>query len=140
MSIAARLEAWEPRPLRHPLARAGALVWASPVSTVGVVLGLVSAAPARIRSGVLLFAPLRGVPRRVMQRRGFAAATFGHVVLSIPANPSPQLLAHELVHTRQAERLGILMAPVYLALLAIYGYRRHPLELAAYRIAARPTP
>src|SRR5687768_10617343 len=96
-NLAARLEAWEPQPLRHPVVRAGAVVWASPISAVGLLVGLVSAAPARVREGVLLFAPLRGVPARVLRRRGFTAAAFGHVVLSLPAVPPASLLAHELV-------------------------------------------
>jgi hypothetical protein len=51
--------------------------------------------------------------------------------------PSAALLAHELVHTRQAERLGPFMAPVYLGLLARYGYLRHPMERAARRAGRR---
>lgn len=139
MTLSQRLEAWEPAPLSHPLAKVAARVWASPLSAVGVLVGLAGGASPRIRHGVLLFAPLRGVPRAVMRRRGFAAAALGHVVLSIPAQPPVRLLAHELVHTRQAERLGPLLAPLYLGLLARHGYRRHPLELAAYRIAAAAT-
>lgn len=137
MTLAERLEAWEPGVLRHPLARAGAVIWASPISAAGLVIGLASGVAPRLRCGVVLFAPIRGLPGKVLRRRGYAASAFGHVVLSVPAEPSPQLLAHELVHTRQAERLGLLMAPVYLALLAVYGYRRHPFERAAYRVAAR---
>jgi hypothetical protein len=136
MTLAQRLEAWEPAPLRHPLARIAARIWASPLSAAGLLVGAVSGAPVRIRDGVLLFAPVRGIPGAVMRRRGFSAAALGHVVLSVEAPPSARLLAHELVHTRQAERLGPFMAPVYLGMLARYGYRGHPLERAAYRIAA----
>jgi hypothetical protein len=114
-----------------------AYLWASPITAAGLLVGAVSGARPRRRAGVLLFAPVRGVPRAVMQARGFSAAALGHVVLSIPAEPSVRLLAHELVHTRQAERLGVLLAPVYLGLLIRFGYGRHPLEVAAYRIAAR---
>ena len=139
MTLAERLEAWEPAPLRHPLARAAAIIWAAPISAAGLVVGAVSGAPARVRDGVLLFAPIRGLPGKVLRSRGYAASALGHVVLSVPADPPPQLLAHELVHTRQAERLGVFMAPVYLLLLLRYGYRGHPLERAAYRIASRTT-
>lgn len=140
MTLAQRLEAWEPAPLRHPLARVAAVIWASPISAAGLLVGLASGAPVRRRQGVLLFAPIRGLPGRMLRARGYAASALGHVVLSVPADPPPRLLAHELVHTRQAERLGLFMAPVYLVLLAVYGYRGHPLERAAYRIAARTAP
>src|SRR3712207_627681 len=102
MTRAQRLEAWEPPPLRHPLARTAAVVWASPISLAGLLVGSVSGVRPRLRAGVILFAPLRGVPASVMRRRGFAASAFGHVVLSVPADPPPSLLTHELVHTRQA--------------------------------------
>jgi hypothetical protein len=135
-TLAQRLEAWEPAPLGHPLARVVARLWAAPLSAAGLAVGLVGGAPVKVHAGVLLFAPVRGVVGAVMRRRGFSGAALGHVVLCVDAEPSPQLLRHELVHTRQTERLGLLMAPLYLGMLARYGYRRHPLELAAYRIAA----
>ncbi|MDP8931826.1 MAG: hypothetical protein M3O70_25470, partial [Actinomycetota bacterium] len=70
----------------------------------------------------------------VLRSRGFDAGAFGHVIVAA-GDPHDHLLAHELVHVRQAERLGPLMAPVYLGLLAVYGYARHPLERAARRAA-----
>jgi hypothetical protein len=84
---------------------------------------------------VLLFAPARGVTGAILRLRGFAAITLGHVVVA-RVDPGRRLFAHELVHTRQAERLGPLFPPVYLALHAAYGYTRHPLERAA-RLGAR---
>lgn len=45
---------------------------------------------------------------------------------------------HERHHTRQWRAWLLLMPPVYLALLAIYGYNRHPQENAARRAAGQP--
>jgi hypothetical protein len=42
-------------------------------------------------------------------------------------------LAHELEHDCQWSELGPLFPVVYLVLLAIYGYERHPLEVMARR-------
>jgi hypothetical protein len=91
-------------------------------------------APRRV-VGVLLFSPARGPAAQFLRVRGFSAMTIGHVVVA-RIEPSEALLAHELVHVRQAERLGPLMAPLYLALMAVYGYARHPMERAA-RLAQR---
>jgi hypothetical protein len=52
-------------------------------------------------------------------------------VVTTRSDPSPSLIAHELVHTRQAERFGVGFGPVYVGLLARYGYRQHPMERAA---------
>jgi hypothetical protein len=76
------------------------------------------------------------VSATLQRRLGFAANAFGHVVLTARPDPSPTLLAHEAVHVRQAERLGIGLAPVYAILWARWGYRNHPLERAARRAAA----
>ena len=129
------LARWEPAP-PEGAARLAAYAWASPITVVGLLIGGTSRTRPRVRDGVLLFAPARGIAGRVLQARGFAAGTFGHVVVA-RKEPSPALWAHELVHTRQAERLGPLMAPVYLGLLATHGYAHHPLERAARRAGRR---
>jgi hypothetical protein len=138
---------WEPAPLtalarwtpdvpRHPLSRALCYVWAAPLTAVGLLVGLASGARPRTTEGVVLFAGARGVPGSVLRWKRFSAGAIGHVVVAAPDEPSPALLTHELLHVRQAERLGPSMAPLYLVLLALYGYSRHPLERAA-RLAAR---
>ena len=104
--------------------------WASPVTAVGLVVGAASVTRPRLRDGVVLFAPARGVTGAVIRRRGYAATGLGHVIVCV-TEPTPRLWAHELVHVRQAERFGPLMIPVYLVLLATRGYARHPLEMAA---------
>ena len=124
------LSIWVPTRPKSPAGRLFVRLWAAPVTAVGLVVGAASATPPRVRDGVLLFAPAGGITGRVIRRRGFAATGLGHVVISV-TEPSPQLWAHELVHVRQAERLGPLLIPVYLALLVARGYAQHPLELAA---------
>ncbi|MDQ3453807.1 MAG: hypothetical protein M3493_14135 [Actinomycetota bacterium] len=111
-------------------------MWAAPVSLAGLLAGAAAGVRPQRRGGVLIFAGARGLTGWVLRSRGFSAGALGHVVVALD-EPSERLLRHELVHVRQAERLGVLMAPVYLGLLAVYGYRAHPLEVAAYRVAAR---
>lgn len=125
-----RLAGWVPAPPASPLARAAAYTWAAPVTLVGLLAGLAAGARPALRDGVVVFAPARGVAGLALRLRGFSATALGHVVVAAH-EPGPSLLAHELVHVRQAERLGPLFVPVYLALWLRYGYVRHPLERAA---------
>jgi hypothetical protein len=130
------LAEWNPgQPIRR-LGRLIAYLWASPISLVGLIVGAATGVTPTVRDGVLLFPHARGVTGGVLRKRGYDAGTFGHVVVCTH-DPSPELMTHELMHTRQAERFGPLMAPVYLGLLALYGYRRHPMERAARLAAAR---
>ncbi len=43
----------------------------------------------------------------------FAAMTFGHVILGVSHEELARLRAHELVHVRQYERLGVLFFAAY---------------------------
>lgn len=128
--LASRLATWIPATPATPVGRIAARVWAAPITLAGLLAGAASGAPPRLWHGVVLFAPARSLTGLLVRVRGFAAAGLGHVVISLD-EPTPQLLAHELVHVRQAERLGPLMAPLYLTLLAVHGYTRHPMERAA---------
>ena len=136
--VGARLQSWVPPPPAGGLHRLAAVLWASPITLAGLLAGVASGVRPRLTSGVVLFAPAGGPTGAAIRRRGFAATGLGHVVISI-GEPSPELLAHELAHVRQAERLGPFMAPVYLTLLAVHGYQRHPMEIAA-RAAATASP
>jgi len=139
-AMARRLSDWEPEVLTRRSAQAAAYAWAAPVSLAGLLAGAAAGVRPHWCGGVLVFAGARGPTGWVLRARGFSAGALGHVVIAAQ-EPSEQLLRHELVHVRQAERLGVLMAPVYLGLLAVYGYPAHPLEVVAYRIAARgPAP
>lgn len=130
------LARWEPPALRHPLARAAGYAWAAPLTLAGLLAGAVSGARPRLRDGAIVFANARGPAGAVLRNRRYKAGAVGHVVISLD-EPGPRLLAHELVHVRHAERLGPLSALLYLALLSVYGYARHPLERAARRAARR---
>lgn len=134
-----RLATWVPPRPATPRARVAAALWAAPMTLVGLIIGAGSGARPRLRNGVILFAPARGLTGGVVRTRGYAASAFGHVIISLD-DPTPDLLAHELVHVRQAERFGAFMAPLYLALLARYGYRAHPMEMAARLGAAQTSP
>lgn len=131
-----RLAHWLPAPPTRWLSKVAAYVWASPITVVGLIVGAGAAVRPRLREGVLLFPHARGITGWIIRRRNFAASTFGHVIVCTD-DPSPSLLAHELIHTRQAERFGVLMAPVYLGLLTLYGYWKHPMERAAREAADR---
>lgn len=125
-----RLAGWVPAPPRRPVGRALAYAWASPMTVAGLVLGATAGVAPEVREGVLLFPRARGLAGLMMRSRGFGATALGHVVVAT-GDPSPTLLAHELVHVRHAERLGPLFAPLYLGLLGACGYTRHPMERAA---------
>lgn len=128
----ARLATWRPERPASRLGRLAAYAWAAPLTTVGLVMGALSQTRPQIRHGIVLFTNAGGLGGGMLRWRGFSAATLGHVVIA-SREPTEQLLRHELVHVRQAERWGPLFVPLYLAGLARYGYRRNPLERAAYR-------
>ena len=134
-ALLSALAAWQPH---RPTTRAGRLaayLWAAPLSFVGLLLGTSGRASLSVRDGVVLCTGTRGPVGTILRRRGFHATTLGHVVVTTSPQPSEPLIAHELLHTRQAERMGVLFGPIYVALLARYGYRRHPMERAARRAA-----
>lgn len=118
-----------------PLGRVAAYAWAAPLTAAGAVLALLSGGRPAARDGVVVVAAARGPVGAMLSRRGFSATTLGHVVITVADEPSAALLAHELAHTRQAERLGVAFGPLYVGLLARYGYRRHPMERAARQAA-----
>ena len=132
-----RLATWVPSRPATPRGRLAAVIWAAPMTLVGLIVGAGSGTRPRLRDGIILFAPARGLTGGIVRTRGYAASAFGHVVISVD-EPTAALLAHELVHVRQAERFGAFMAPLYLALLARHGYRHHPMEMAA-RLGAADT-
>jgi len=69
----------------------------------------------------------RGLARILLTRRGYTAITFGHVIVAA-REPTEALWMHERRHVAQYERIGLAYLPLYLLLLARYGYRAHPLE------------
>lgn len=114
-------------------------VWAAPASLVGLLFAPFFAR-RRVVDGVLICDGARW-PRRLGWR--YSAITFGHVVLSLEP-PSAELLAHELVHVRQYERLGPLFLPAYVMASGLAwlrggrAYADNPFERAARSDAHGP--
>lgn len=94
---------------------------------IGHVLGWLSFARPRFRDRCFLYVSDRGLAHLVLTRRGYAAITFGHVVV-FAREPTDALWRHELRHVKQYERLGLAFLPLYLWLYAKHGYAAHPLE------------
>ena len=69
----------------------------------------------------------RGLARLALSRRGYAAITFGHVIVAA-FPPTPALLAHERRHVAQYRRIGCAFIPLYVAWYLRRGYASHPLE------------
>ncbi|HEX5937937.1 MAG TPA: hypothetical protein VFZ75_09665 [Actinomycetota bacterium] len=104
--------------------------WTLPNTLLGILLGLFTFQVPRLRHGLLLFDRRpRGVTQ-LMPRLGRTAMTVGFVVVSA-APVEGRLLVHERHHVRQYMSWGPLFIPVYLALGLAFGYRRHPMEVAA---------
>lgn len=97
---------------------------------IGHLVGLLSFALPRVRDGCFHYVSDRGLAWLILSRRGYAAITFGHVVVSV-AEPTDALWRHERGHVRQYERLGCAFLPLYLILYRRYGYVAHPLEREA---------
>lgn len=108
------------------------LLWASPWSLLGAVVGLTFRS-RRIVDGVLVCEGASW-PRRLGWR--YRAITFGHVVLCVD-DIDQETLGHELVHVAQYARWGPLFVPLYLAASArakVKGgdpYRDNEFEVAA---------
>lgn len=116
--------------------RALKILWASPASLIGVLLAPFFAS-RRVFSGVLLCEGAAW-PGRLGWR--YRAITFGHVVLCVD-ELDDALLAHELVHVRQYERLGALFMPAYLwASASAWQRGGHYYRDNRYEIEARDAP
>jgi hypothetical protein len=96
--------------------------------------------PSAVRIVVTPDLPLPG-PRwlhRLASRLGFPATEciglcLGHTIFLHPSSNQPDVLAHELVHTAQCERLGGLRPFLhsYLAECLTHGYAAAPMECEA---------
>ena len=105
----------------------GSALVAHHADPVGHLVGLLSFTRPTFRGGCFVYVSDRGLARLILARRGYAAITFGHVIVSTSL-PGPALFRHELRHVHQYERIGLAFLPLYLRLLARHGYAAHPLE------------
>lgn len=115
----------------------------------------------RVATGLTAFQPGRSAEGRFSKRIGGRVSKTNVVLVRLPfllplwadaqvliprriflgrrAQPSLRLLAHELVHVEQLERMGMLRYWwTYLVLLLRCGYREHPMELDAIVRSAEP--
>ncbi len=109
-------------------------IWTSPNTLLGLVAGALTFQRPRIAHGLVVFD--RG-PRglsALLARGHRVAMTVGFVVIAaVPLEGT--LLDHERHHVRQYSAWGPLFIPVYMGLALVRGYRRHPMEVAARRVA-----
>lgn len=101
---------------------------------IGHVVGLLSGARPVMRDGCFLYVSDRGLAHRILTERGYVAITFGHVIV-FTHEPEPLLWRHEKAHVAQYDRYGFAFLPLYLLLLARYGYAAHPFERQAREVA-----
>jgi hypothetical protein len=126
------------------------LLWALPCSAVGLALGL----PLLCLGGTVkrvghtlevALAPSGNQLPSWATRLRFAGITFGHVILGQSHEVLAVLRAHEQVHVRQYERLGLLFFIAYPAasLVALLRgqcpYRGNRFEQEAYASAPAST-
>lgn len=134
------------RPARR-LSAALRMLWASPCSALGLVLGvlvLAAGGSARRVGRTFEFALYGGEcpPDSPARRWPFAAITLGHVIVGASGTTLARLRAHEHAHVRQYERLGLLMLLAYPAssLIALLQGKRpyvhNHFEIQACREAA----
>jgi hypothetical protein len=137
--IAGRLGRWVPAPPTTTAGTWASRVWASPLTLIGLLLAALSGTrpewSAQHRCWVAR--DVGGLSGLALRGVGADANAVGHVILCRLPAPPESLIAHELVHVRQAERFGPLLFPLYVWLGARYGYRDHPLERAARLGATR---
>jgi hypothetical protein len=120
-----------------------AILWASPYTLLGLLLGLTgicTGGRARIRGHVIEFygGSVKWLLQQLFFGEGAMAFTLGHTVLGQTDAALDICHAHELVHVRQFERWGPMMGPAYLGcslVLWLSGrrpYRDNPFERQAY--------
>lgn len=119
------------------------MIWASPNSLVGLVIGLAglcTGGRVRVRGRVLEFygGAVTWLVRHLKDGEFVLAFTLGHTILGQTEASLDIAREHEMVHVRQFERWGPLMAPAYLLcslVLWLQGrrpYYDNPFEREAY--------
>jgi hypothetical protein len=120
--------------LARILLRVLGVIWASPYTLVGLlvgVVGLCSGGRGRIRGRVIEFygGGVSWLLTRLSRGKFIMAFTLGHTVLGQTDAALDLSRQHELVHVRQYERWGPLMGPAYLGCaLVLWLTGRRPYE------------
>ncbi|MFT4744684.1 MAG: hypothetical protein ACI9OB_000401 [Nonlabens sp.] len=129
---------WQPSRPHSRLGQVLAAVWSSPLTCAGVTMAALGGQLPTVRrdAGCLVAVNLRGPAGAFLAGQGAAAATLGQLVIVRAPAVRTRLLAHEVVHVRQQERLGPLFALAYPLAQLRWGYRANPFEIAARRGAA----
>lgn len=122
------------------LIRLGKIIWASPYTILGLMIGLVGLCP---RGKVLRRWPLEFCDGGVgwflsrLPSDYVMAMTLGHVILGRTEAALDICRQHELVHVRQFERWGPFLYPAYLVCFLFLrlrgkdGYLENPFEKEA---------
>ena len=136
--LANRIDTWHPQPPATTVGRAAAAAWAAPLTVLGGLLAAAGGARATWdpRRGCWVATDVGGPSGILLRALGLSANAIGQVVVVRTRGASSALLDHEVVHVRQAERLGPLLPVVYAWFSARYGYRENPLERGARAGAA----
>jgi len=122
----------------------GRLLWTLPCSAIGALFGglmLLTGGSLRRQERTLEFALSPRIEDSAFGRRlPFAAITFGQVILGVSHAELARVRAHERVHVRQYERLGVffLLAYPLASVLAwrrgLCPYRGNRFEIEAYAV------
>lgn len=126
------------------LIRLLAILWASPYTLLGLllgVLGLCTGGRVQVRGRVIEFygGGVKWLLQRFFFGEGAMAFTLGHTVFGQTDAALDIARSHELVHVRQFERWGPLMGPAYLGCSLVLwltgrrAYRDNPFEREAFR-------
>lgn len=122
------------------LIRLGKIIWASPYTILGLMIGLVGLCT---RGKVLRRGPLEFCDGGVgwflshLPSDYVMAMTLGHVILGRTEAALDICRQHELVHVRQYERWGPFLYPAYFGCFLVLrlrgkdGYRENPFETEA---------
>lgn len=127
--------------------RIPAVLWASPYTLLGLVIGLLGLSTGgrvRLRDNVIEFygGAVKWFVTRLPGGQFTLAITFGHTVLGQTDAALDISREHEKVHVRQYERWGPLMGPAYLLcslVLWLSGrkpYHDNPFEREAHDAAS----
>lgn len=135
--LARAVGGWVPSQAQSPLGRLAVMVWASPVTAVGLALAALTGSRPRwdAEHGVLVVEGARGPGMVLLRWLGMSANAVGQVIITGRDRIPPLTMVHEAAHVRQAERLGPLLPVLYFWFAGRYGYRHNPLERAARRAA-----